>query len=64
VGSTVSFKVWSAAAPEPAYGDPDHGASVTLPAGWSTPGRTGWYIGHLRTGDWARSTSLRTTTLG
>jgi hypothetical protein len=46
-GSTVEFKVWRAGRPEPAYGTPGAGGSARLPSGWSTPGRAGWYVGHL-----------------
>ena len=63
VGNRLAFKAWPANAPVPAYGDATHGGSVTLPAGWTAPGKTGWYIGHLRTGNWAQFTELGTTIL-
>ena len=40
IGSKVEFKVWPVAEPlEPAWGDPTHGGSAMLPAGWSARGR-------------------------
>lgn len=45
-GSTLQFKAWRPGQAEPAYGDPHYGGAMTLPAGWSDPGATGWYIGH------------------
>ncbi|MGZ6975486.1 MAG: hypothetical protein ACXVKQ_16200 [Acidimicrobiia bacterium] len=61
IGSKVEFKVWPVAEPiEPAWGDPTHGGSATLPAGWSAPGKAGWFIGHLQPGDTAVFTDLAT----
>jgi hypothetical protein len=50
VGEVVSFIVWPANGPRPAWNDPRYGGSVRLPAGWSEPGRAGWYAGHLGPG--------------
>jgi outer membrane protein assembly factor BamB len=58
VGSTVSFVVWPASEPRPAWGDPTHGGSVTLPAGYAEPGEVGWYIGHLEPDHRAEFTGL------
>lgn len=61
IGSKLEFKVWPVAEPlEPAWGDPSHGGSVQLPAGWSAPGRAGWYIGHIQPGNTAVFTDLAT----
>ena len=63
VGSTVSFIVWRATEPRPAWGDATHGGAVTLPAGYGKPGEVGWYIGHLEPDDRAAFTDLRRRTL-
>ncbi|HEY3723329.1 MAG TPA: hypothetical protein VGN59_08200 [Acidimicrobiia bacterium] len=61
IGSKLEFKVWPVAEPlEPAWGDPTHGGSVTLPAGWSAPGKAGWYIGHIQPNTTAVFTNLST----
>jgi hypothetical protein len=44
---TVSFIAWPGNEAKPAWGDPTHGGSATLPSGWVYPGQNGWYIGHL-----------------
>jgi hypothetical protein len=49
-GPTVELKVWPVAETEPAWGDPDHGYRVAVPAAWDTPGRPGLYVGHLGPG--------------
>jgi hypothetical protein len=60
-GDTVSFIAWPASEPKPAWGDPHHGGSVTLPQGWDYAGATGWYVGHL----WAsESASFENLTTG
>lgn len=51
VGSVVSFVVWPTTHVEPAWDDARYGGSVTLPAGWGTAGKPGWYAGHLRPGE-------------
>lgn len=50
LGSKLEFKVWPLAETEPPWGTTSHGGSATVPAGWSDPGRAGWYIGHLEPG--------------
>jgi hypothetical protein len=60
IGNTVEFKVWTGAEGEPAWGDPSHGGHATLPAGWTAPGASGWYIGHLHPHDSATFTDLTT----
>jgi hypothetical protein len=59
VGNVVSFIAWPTNGPRPAWNDPLHGGSVTLPPGWGEPGRAGWYVGHLRPGEWVGLTDLR-----
>ncbi len=58
VGSTVSFIAWPTSESEPAWNDPTHGGSVTLPAGWDAAGSAGWYIGHLHAGGRVTYTDL------
>jgi outer membrane protein assembly factor BamB len=58
VGSALTFIVWPTNQPTPAWNDPTHGGSVTLPSGYSDPGAACWYIGHLNPGDSAVFTSL------
>jgi hypothetical protein len=50
VGNVVSFMVWPLSDPRPAWNDTRYGGSVRLPAGWSTAGDAGWYVGHLEPG--------------
>ena len=53
--------MWTASdAFEPAWGDPTHGGSVQLPAGWSAPGKAGWFIGHIQPNNTAVFTNLAT----
>lgn len=51
-GPKVEVKVWSLASrqDDPAWGDPAHSASVTVPASWVVAGRPGLYAGHLAAG--------------
>lgn len=58
-GTTLSFKVWPTALPEPAWGDEAVGGSVTLPADAPQSGASGWYVGHLRPGMVATFADLR-----
>lgn len=58
LGSRVEFKVWPLAEAEPPWGTTSRGGSATLPAGWSDPGRAGWYIGHLEPSGSARFEDL------
>jgi len=61
IGSKLEFKVWPVAeALEPAWGDRTHGGSVNLPAGWSAPGKAGWFIGHIQPWNVAAFTNLAT----
>ena len=41
-------------------GRPDAGGSAILPAGWSTPGKAGWFIGHVQPNDAAVFNNLAT----
>jgi hypothetical protein len=50
VGDVLTFKVWAADIPEPAWGDPLYGGSVTLPPGWEASGHAGGYVGHVPPG--------------
>jgi hypothetical protein len=63
VGSKLEFVVWLSGQPRPAWGNPQHGGSATVPAGWTQPGKTGWYIGHLRSSETALFTNLTTRKL-
>jgi hypothetical protein len=60
-GSTLAFKVWRDGQPEPAWGNTDNGAVMTLPSRHTEPGIAGWYIGHL-SGGAATLTHLATST--
>ncbi len=60
-GNTLSFIAWPSAEPQPAWGDTTHGGSWTLPTGWSYKGYSGSYVGHLRPGDRALYTNLKTS---
>ena len=62
VGSTLAFIVWLPNQVQPAWGDPTHGGSVTIPAGWTQPGKTGWFVGHLHMRETALLTNLMTVT--
>ena len=50
VGRTFTFKAWRTAIGEPAWGDPQFGGSVRLPADAPSSGYPGGYIGHLQPG--------------
>jgi hypothetical protein len=63
VGSAITFKAWPATRAEPAWNDPAYGGRFAVPAGWSAPGRSGWYIGHLRSTDRAQFTDLSSSVL-
>jgi hypothetical protein len=61
-GATLRFVVWPLSRREPAWGDPDDGATLTLPAGWEyADGRPGFYVGHLHGGDRATFSDPRVT---
>lgn len=55
-----SFKVWTQDTPEPAWTDPTHVFTVTLPDGWDYPGYSGNYIGHMHAGQWATFSGFTT----
>ncbi len=46
----MTFEVWIDGQPEPAFGDPSNGGSVSLPPGYEGAGYAGWYAGHLGPG--------------
>ena len=48
-GDVVQFVAWTSG-PQPAWGDPTWGASVTLPSNAPTSGYTGFYAGHIPAG--------------
>jgi hypothetical protein len=52
VGRTITLKVWPAGdqPTAPAWDDPEHTASFTVPQAWATAGRPGFYAGHLAAG--------------
>jgi hypothetical protein len=59
-GRSLVVKAWTGAGPEPAWDDPAHTGSITLPSEWVYPGTTGWYLGHLSPGGFAEFTDLTT----
>jgi hypothetical protein len=63
VGTKLSFVVWLPGQTRPAWSNPLHGGSMTIPPGWDQPGKTGWYIGHLDARQSARFTNIRTLKL-
>lgn len=63
VGNQFTFKVWTNAWANPAWDDPKYARTVTIPEGWNQPGKTGWYIGHVRPGQTAEYQTLHTHVL-
>jgi hypothetical protein len=63
VGTTVSFKVWPLADPEPTWADPRYAHSVAIPATWNTPGTAGLYVGHLGPTGTLRTSDITTAAL-
>jgi len=63
VGDLVTLKAWKATEAEPAWGDTSHGGTVRLPPGWTYPGKTGWYVGHIPPGGSSLMTGLSATNL-
>lgn len=63
VGRSLRFKIWTNATAEPAWGDPDHVFTTTLPADWTHHGYGGGYIGHLHPGQDAAFSHQRTQRL-
>jgi hypothetical protein len=59
----VQFRVWLDGQKKPPYGKKGVTGQAFLPKGWSTPGKTGWYVGHLFPGDSASFRDLTTSTL-
>lgn len=55
-GDTFTFKVWTQNNREPSWSNPRQVFSVQLPAGWTYPGYSGGYIGHLHPGQHATAT--------
>jgi len=62
-GDQFTFKVWTGSNPEPAWNDPTHVFTTTLPDGWDHPGYSGGYIGHLHQGQSATFSDLATMPL-
>ena len=59
-GRRVDFKVWLPdREPEPAWDDPVHARSTTMPRRFAEPGLPGWYVGHLQPGDHVTYSDLR-----
>lgn len=57
VGRTLKFKLWFPNREgEPAWDDPKHARKTTVPAGYRAPGRSGWYVAHIRPGGLIRYT--------
>jgi hypothetical protein len=55
-GQTLTYKVWPAQLPEPAWDDPVHSRTLTVPADWAHAGQPGLYIGHVGPNGWANLT--------
>ena len=64
VGARVTFKVWPASQPTPAWDDPIHARSTTLPPGRTAPGRPGIYVGHVPAGGRVGFSDLSTSPPG
>ena len=48
VGQTLTFKIWfPSQQAEPAWNDPVYTRTATVPADYSAPGKSGWYVGHI-----------------
>jgi len=62
-GNQFTFKVWTGSNPEPAWDDPTHVFTTTLPDGWDYPGYSGGYVGHLHQGQSATFTDVSTMPL-
>lgn len=59
-GSQFTVKVWTHKEAEPAWDDPTHAFTTTLPKGWDHAGYSGGYIGHLRDGQTATFSDFTT----
>jgi hypothetical protein len=62
-GRHLRFVVWTGDGPAPEWDDPLHAAAIDLPAGWTFPGRAGFYAGHLLAGTSTAFRDLATTDL-
>lgn len=47
VGDQLTFRIWPLSKPDPGWGDPKFGSTLTLPDSWVYAGSPGSYIGHL-----------------
>ena len=60
-GRRIDFKIWLPdREPEPAWTDPVHTRSTTVPRRFDRPGVPGWYVGHLQPGDHVTYADLST----
>lgn len=57
IGDQLTFRVWPLSVPDPGWGNPRFGGTVTLPADWVYAGQVGGYIAHLKPGDHVTFTS-------
>jgi hypothetical protein len=60
VGQNLQLKVWLSSSPQPSWNDSKHVRSTTMPIEWVQPGKTGWYIGHVKPGQIAEFQNLQT----
>lgn len=60
LGDDLTFKIWTGTNPEPAWDDPIHTFTTTLPADWNQSGYSGGYIGHLGENSTATFTDFST----
>ena len=51
IGNTVSFKIWLPGHPVPAWGNAIASRSVHIPTDYTLPGISGWFGGHITTGN-------------
>lgn len=59
VGNKLQFKVWTNEQDkQPSWNDPKFVREMPIPAEWNTPGKAGWYIGHLKPGHTATFNNL------
>lgn len=63
VGARVDVRTWRQGDPEPGWNHPTV-RSATIPSGFTEPGRTGWYAGHVERGHWADLSAMSSTVLG
>lgn len=61
-GNMLQFKVWTnEQANQPSWTDSRYVREVPIPAAWDVPGKTGWYVGHLKPGYSAEFQALQTS---